>query len=56
MYLSDIYTISINLAGVGAISMPAGWEGDLPVGMQIIGKPFEEDKMFQAAMAFEEKK
>ncbi|MFA5746753.1 MAG: Asp-tRNA(Asn)/Glu-tRNA(Gln) amidotransferase subunit GatA [Candidatus Paceibacterota bacterium] len=55
MYLSDIYTISINLAGVGAISMPAGWEGDLPVGMQIIGKPFEEDKMFQAAMAFEGK-
>jgi len=55
MYLSDIYTISINLAGVGAISMPAGWNGELPIGMQIIGKPFEENKMFQAAMAFEGK-
>ncbi|MFA5742590.1 MAG: Asp-tRNA(Asn)/Glu-tRNA(Gln) amidotransferase subunit GatA [Candidatus Paceibacterota bacterium] len=57
MYLSDIYTISINLAGVGALSLPAGWvdlpSGRLPVGMQLIAKPFEEKKMFQAAAAFE---
>lgn len=53
MYLSDIYTISINLAGVGALSLPAGWVGSLPAGMQLIAKPFEEKKMFQAAAAFE---
>ena len=57
MYLSDIYTISVNLAGVGALSLPAGWvdlpSGRLPVGMQLIAKPFEEKKMVQAAAAFE---
>ncbi|MFA5248974.1 MAG: Asp-tRNA(Asn)/Glu-tRNA(Gln) amidotransferase subunit GatA [Candidatus Paceibacterota bacterium] len=53
MYLSDIYTISINLAGVGGLSLPAGWVNGLPVGMQLIAKPFREDKMFQAASAFE---
>ncbi|MFA5387775.1 MAG: amidase family protein, partial [Candidatus Paceibacterota bacterium] len=60
MYLSDIYTISINLAGVGALSLPAGWVESpddkakkLPIGMQLIAKPFEEEKIFQAAMAFE---
>ena len=45
MYLSDIFTISVNLAGLPAISLPVGKTQDLPVGLQIIGKPFEEDKI-----------
>jgi aspartyl-tRNA(Asn)/glutamyl-tRNA(Gln) amidotransferase subunit A len=43
MYLSDIYTISVNLAGVPAISIPVGFDSkSLPVGLQIIGKHFDE--------------
>ena len=43
MYLSDIYTISINLAGLPALSLPCGFDGDgMPIGMQIIGKHFDE--------------
>lgn len=57
MYLADIYTVAINLAGVPAISMPAGWvERDsarLPVGFQITGRRFEEDVLFDFAGALE---
>ena len=53
MYLADIYTISINLAGLPALSMPAGSIGKLPVGLQIIGKHFEEPKIFQVSKAIE---
>lgn len=42
MYLVDIYTVSVNLAGLPALAMTAGKAGNLPVGMQIIGKPFDE--------------
>ncbi len=45
MYLSDIFTIAVNLAGLPAISLPCGKVGKLPVGLQIIGKPFEEEKI-----------
>ena len=45
MYLSDIFTVSVNLAGLPAISLPCGKVGKLPVGLQIIGKPFEEEKI-----------
>lgn len=45
MYLSDIYTISINLAGLPAISAPCGFAAGLPVGMQLIGNYFDEDKL-----------
>src|SRR6266568_1388390 len=55
MYLSDIYTISVNLAGVPAISLPCGLSsGKLPIGLQIIGRPFEEEKVLRAAYAFEQ--
>ena len=55
MYLSDIFTISANLAGVPALSVPCGTVGkDLPVGLQFLGRPFEEEKLFQLGYAFEQ--
>ena len=54
MYLSDIYTIAVNLAGLPAISIPAGFtESGLPIGLQVIGKAFGEADMFAVANAFE---
>lgn len=53
MYLSDIFTISINLAGLPALSLPVGNTAGLPVGLQIIGKPFEEEKIMAIAKIFE---
>ncbi|MFH1036920.1 MAG: Asp-tRNA(Asn)/Glu-tRNA(Gln) amidotransferase subunit GatA [Patescibacteria group bacterium] len=47
MYLSDIFTVSVNLAGLPAISIPCGKINKLPVGLQIIGKPFEEQKILE---------
>lgn len=54
MYLSDIFTISINLAGLPAISIPCGFAHNMPVGLQIIGKHFEEALILQAAYAYEQ--
>jgi aspartyl-tRNA(Asn)/glutamyl-tRNA(Gln) amidotransferase subunit A len=55
MYLSDIYTISVNLAGVPAISVPCGFNRQgLPIGLQIIAKPFDEEMLFRAAYTFEQ--
>jgi aspartyl-tRNA(Asn)/glutamyl-tRNA(Gln) amidotransferase subunit A len=53
MYLSDIFTLPINIAGVPAISIPAGFNGGLPIGMQIIGKPFSEETLFNIAYAYQ---
>jgi aspartyl-tRNA(Asn)/glutamyl-tRNA(Gln) amidotransferase subunit A len=54
MYLSDIFTISVNLAGVPALSMPCGLSGEgLPIGLQLIGKPFAESTILRAAAAYE---
>ena len=54
MYLSDIYTISVNLAGLPGISIPVGKDSKgLPVGMQLIGDCFQEKKIIQAAYTFE---
>jgi len=54
MYLSDIYTISANLAGIPGISIPCGYtEGGLPIGLQIMGNLFSEELLFRAADAFE---
>ena len=55
MYLSDIFTIPVNLAGTCAISIPAGFSTDvLPIGLQLIGKPFGEESILRAAYAFEQ--
>jgi len=55
MYLSDIYTISVNLAGVPAISVPCGFSsGQLPMGLQIIGRQFEEGTILRVAYAYEQ--
>lgn len=55
MYLSDIYTISANLAGVPAISVPCGFSKEgLPIGLQLLGRPFEEDVLLQVAHAYQQ--
>ena len=54
MYLSDIFTIPVNLAGTCGLSLPCGVSGEgLPIGLQLIGKPFAEGEILQAAWAFE---
>jgi len=55
MYLSDIFTIPVNLAGTCAVSVPCGMSGSgLPIGLQLVGKPFAEGDILQAAYAFEQ--
>ena len=54
MYLSDICTLPINIAGIPAISIPAGFAKDLPIGMQIIGKPFAEKTIFKISYAYQQ--
>jgi len=54
MYLSDICTLPVNIAGVPGISIPAGFSEGLPVGMQVIGKPFGEEAMLLIAYAYEQ--
>lgn len=54
MYQGDLCTVPVNIAGLPALSMPCGFDGEgLPIGMQIIGKHFREDLIYQAAWAFE---
>ncbi len=56
MYLSDIYTISANLAGIPALSLPCGFDHkNMPIGLQIMAKPFDEPTMFNVAYAYEQK-
>ena len=55
MYLADICTVSINIAGVPAISLPCGVDKEgMPVGMQLIGNRFEEEKILNVAYKFEQ--
>jgi aspartyl-tRNA(Asn)/glutamyl-tRNA(Gln) amidotransferase subunit A len=54
MYLSDIFTVTANLAGVPAMSQPIGRVDSLPVGGQLIAPHFEEERMFAAAFALEQ--
>ena len=55
MYLNDIFTVTVNMAGLPGISVPAGLSSDgLPLGLQLIGKPFDEETLFQTAAAIEQ--
>ena len=56
MYLSDVYTVNINLAGIPGLSVPLGLVDDLPVGLQILGPHFSEGKLFQVGKAVEDLK
>ena len=53
MYLADLLTIPVNLAGLPGISIPAGFAQGLPVGLQLIGPKYSEETIYQAAAAFE---
>ncbi len=54
MYLSDIYTISANLAGIPGLSVPCGFSDELPVGLQILGKHFDEETILRVGFAYEQ--
>ncbi|WP_304055594.1 Asp-tRNA(Asn)/Glu-tRNA(Gln) amidotransferase subunit GatA [Levilactobacillus namurensis] len=54
MYMNDILTIPVNLAGLPGLSLPAGFSKGLPIGMQLIGRPFDESTLYQAGYAFEQ--
>jgi len=54
LYLADVDTVPINLAGVPSISLPCGFSGGLPIGMQVIGKHFDEASILRTAYTFEE--
>ena len=54
MYLMDYFTIPMSLAGLPAMSVPAGYVDDLPVGLQIVAPAFEEARMLGVAHAFEQ--
>ena len=54
MYLSDVFTIPVNIAGVPAITIPAGFGDGLPIGMQLIAKPFGEETILKVAYAYEQ--
>jgi len=55
MYLSDIFTISANLAGIPGISIPCGFtKNNLPIGLQILGKPFDEETILRIAYNYEQ--
>ena len=54
MYLSDVATIPVNIAGIASISVPGGFLEGLPVGMQIIGPAFSEETLFRVAHAYEQ--
>ena len=54
LYMCDILTVPANLTGYPAISVPCGFRNGLPVGLQIIGKPFDEGTILRAAYTFEQ--
>jgi aspartyl-tRNA(Asn)/glutamyl-tRNA(Gln) amidotransferase subunit A len=55
MYLSDIFTISVNLAGLPGVSLPCGFDSQgLPIGLQIVGQPFDEETVLRTAHAYEQ--
>ena len=55
MYLNDIFTVTVNMAGLPGISVPAGLSSEgTPLGLQLIGKPFDEATLFRAGQAIED--
>jgi aspartyl-tRNA(Asn)/glutamyl-tRNA(Gln) amidotransferase subunit A len=55
MYLNDSFTVTVNMAGLPGIAVPAGLSSDgLPLGLQLIGKPFDEETRFQTAYVIEQ--
>ncbi|HBQ85540.1 MAG TPA: Asp-tRNA(Asn)/Glu-tRNA(Gln) amidotransferase GatCAB subunit A, partial [Syntrophomonas sp.] len=54
LYMNDILTVPVNMAGLPGISIPCGFHAGLPLGMQIIGRAFDEGTIIQAAHAFEQ--
>lgn len=54
LYMNDILTVPVNMAGLPGMSVPCGFVNGMPVGMQIVGKPFDEGTIFKAAYAFEQ--
>lgn len=54
MYLSDVFTLSLNLAGICGISIPCGFADGLPVGLQIMGDAFSEEAVLRVAYAYEQ--
>jgi aspartyl-tRNA(Asn)/glutamyl-tRNA(Gln) amidotransferase subunit A len=54
MYLADVFTLSQALAGIPAISIPCGFSGGLPVGLQIIARAFAEEQILRVAYAYEQ--
>ena len=54
LYLADVNTVSIDLAGVPSLSIPCGASQGLPIGLQLVGKHFEEDRILKAAYGYEQ--
>jgi aspartyl-tRNA(Asn)/glutamyl-tRNA(Gln) amidotransferase subunit A len=54
MYLADIFTVPANLAGIPGISVPCGFAAGLPVGLQLVGRPFDEATLLRLAHAYEQ--
>jgi aspartyl-tRNA(Asn)/glutamyl-tRNA(Gln) amidotransferase subunit A len=55
MYLNDIFTVTVNMAGLPGISVPAGLSAErLPLGLQLIGRPFDEETLFSAGQVIED--
>ena len=55
MYLNDVFTVTVNMAGLPGISVPAGFDGQgLPLGLQLIGRPFDEETLFSLGQVIED--
>ena len=55
MYLSDIFTVTANFAGIPGLNLPSGFVDGLPTGIQLLGPQFSEDLLFQAGFQYEQK-
>jgi aspartyl-tRNA(Asn)/glutamyl-tRNA(Gln) amidotransferase subunit A len=54
MYLSDIFTIPVNLAGLPGLALPCGFTGGLPIGLQLVSRPFDEATLLRAGRAYQQ--